>query len=245
MLHVVVVPASHQMFGQCPESSPPPAGISSWRVSGARWLSGVTSSAASSTNSWADVEPLERTTLRLSRKKLTWMRKQKYQRHDFYFVHVRATTVVSLFNLQIIFFDSFILYQVDVKNAVTISKVTFYPKNHNPTRFSEAVWQRASSPLMLMFHGNRLFSFTGLSSSSLLVSSSSQWSSHEAPEGKDLDPPCWHLHQRLPVCACQSRVRILWFHYDKVTHLRQSEVSLIRLDLVFLIIRMLCDFIRG
>lgn len=34
-----------------------------------------------------------------------------------------------------------------------------------------------------------------------------QRSSHEAPARKDVDPPCRHFHQRLPVCACQSRVR--------------------------------------
>lgn len=43
--------------------------------------------------------------------------------------------------------------------------------------------------------------------SSLLVSLFFQRPSHEASEGKDVDPPCRHFHQRLPVCACQSRVR--------------------------------------
>lgn len=33
-----------------------------------------------------------------------------------------------------------------------------------------------------------------------------QRSSREAPEGEDLDAPRGHLHQRLPVRACQSRV---------------------------------------
>ncbi|CAF89252.1 unnamed protein product, partial [Tetraodon nigroviridis] len=27
----------------------------------------------------------------------------------------------------------------------------------------------------------------------------------QAPEGEDLDAPRGHFHQRLPVCACQSR----------------------------------------
>lgn len=33
-----------------------------------------------------------------------------------------------------------------------------------------------------------------------------QRSSHEAPEGEDLDAPRGHFHQRFPVRACQSRV---------------------------------------
>lgn len=34
-----------------------------------------------------------------------------------------------------------------------------------------------------------------------------QRSSHEAPKGEDLDPTRRYFHQRLPICACQSRVR--------------------------------------
>lgn len=33
-----------------------------------------------------------------------------------------------------------------------------------------------------------------------------QRSSHEAPEGEDLDAPRGHICQRFPICACQSRV---------------------------------------
>lgn len=32
--------------------------------------------------------------------------------------------------------------------------------------------------------------------------------SYEAPEGENVDTSCGHFYKRLPVCACQSRVRV-------------------------------------
>lgn len=66
---LAVCSCSSSQSPRCPDSPPPPAaGISSWRESEALWPSGVTFSAASSTNSWADGELPGRMTPPLSRK---------------------------------------------------------------------------------------------------------------------------------------------------------------------------------
>lgn len=158
----------------------------SWKESAAPCPSRVTSSAVSSSSSWVDGELPGKTMPRLSRKSKDF---RHICRQRLYFstvqknsAHNQVLIVKSGFNSE-------------------FEKETFNNRDEGIKcpGLVDSAWFHGDENVLRSNRDATLIPSDG----SIVVF---QWSSHEAPEGEDLDAPRGHFHQRFPVRACQSRV---------------------------------------